>query len=49
MNKFNDKPGLGELMKKAQEMQKKMQDIQKQVAERNIGNMSRMSRRPRGT
>lgn len=34
MNKtFGEKPGLGELMKKAQEMQKKMQEIQKQVAE----------------
>lgn len=30
---FTDKPGLGELMKKAQEMQKKMQDIQQQVTE----------------
>lgn len=34
MNKpFGDKAGLGELMKKAQEMQKKMQEIQKQVSE----------------
>ena len=27
-----NKPGLGELMKKAQEMQKKMQEIQQQIA-----------------
>ena len=40
MNKFNDKPGLGELMKKAQEMQKKMQDIQKQVAEMEVTGQS---------
>ncbi|MBV8802680.1 MAG: YbaB/EbfC family nucleoid-associated protein [Gammaproteobacteria bacterium] len=33
MNKpFGEKAGLGELMKKAQEMQKKMQEIQQQVA-----------------
>lgn len=32
----NNKPGLGDLMKKAQEMQKKMQDIQKQVAEMEV-------------
>jgi len=31
-----DKPGLGELMKKAQEMQKKMQEIQKQVSEMEV-------------
>lgn len=37
MNKtFGEKPGLGELMKKAQEMQKKMQEIQKQVAEMEV-------------
>jgi nucleoid-associated protein EbfC len=37
MNKtFGDKPGLGELMKKAQEMQKKMQEIQKQVTEMEV-------------
>jgi DNA-binding YbaB/EbfC family protein len=37
MNKpFGDKPGLGELMKKAQEMQKKMQEIQKQVSEMEV-------------
>ncbi|MCD6040047.1 MAG: ybaB [Gammaproteobacteria bacterium] len=33
---FTDKPGLGDLMKKAQEMQKKMQDIQKQVTEMKV-------------
>lgn len=34
MNKpTTDRPGLGDLMKKAQEMQKKMQEIQKQIAE----------------
>jgi len=33
---FNERPGLGDLMKKAQEMQKKMQDIQKQIAEMEI-------------
>jgi DNA-binding YbaB/EbfC family protein len=33
MNKpFGEKAGLGELMKKAQEMQKKMQEIQQKVA-----------------
>jgi DNA-binding YbaB/EbfC family protein len=31
-----NKPGLDDLMKKAQEMQKKMQDIQKQIAELEI-------------
>ena len=37
MNKsFGDKPGLGELMKKAQEMQKKMQEIQKQISEMEV-------------
>jgi DNA-binding YbaB/EbfC family protein len=30
---FSDQPGLGKLMKQAQEMQKKMQDVQKQVSE----------------
>jgi DNA-binding YbaB/EbfC family protein len=33
---FGEKPGLGDLMKKAQEMQKKMQEIQKQVAEMEV-------------
>jgi len=37
---FTDKPGLGELMKKAQEMQKKMQDIQKQVTEMEVTGQS---------
>src|SRR4029078_13665644 len=33
MNKsVGEKPGFGDLMKKAQEMQKKMQDIQKEVS-----------------
>ena len=37
MNKSaNDKVGLNEIMKRAQEMQKKLQDIQKQVAEMEI-------------
>lgn len=37
MNKtFNEKPGLGDLMKKAQEMQKKMQEIQQQISEMEI-------------
>lgn len=41
MNKpFGDKPGLGDLMKKAQEMQKKMQEIQKQIAEMEITGQS---------
>lgn len=41
MNKgFGEKPGLGELMKKAQEMQKKMQEIQKQVAEMEVTGQS---------
>ena len=41
MNKaFGDKPGLGELMKKAQEMQKKMQEIQKQVSEMEVTGVS---------
>lgn len=32
----NDKVGLNQIMKRAQEMQKKLQDIQKQVAETEI-------------
>jgi DNA-binding YbaB/EbfC family protein len=32
----NDKVGLNEIMKRAQEMQKKLQDIQKQVAEMEV-------------
>lgn len=37
MNKpTNDKVGLNDIMKRAQEMQKKLQDIQKQVAEMEI-------------
>src|SRR6185312_15580977 len=37
MNKpLNEKPGLGDLMKKAQEMQKKMQEIQKQIADMEV-------------
>lgn len=37
MNKpTNDKMGLSEIMKRAQEMQKKLQDIQKQVADMEI-------------
>jgi DNA-binding YbaB/EbfC family protein len=35
-DKPNDKVGLNEIMKRAQEMQKKLQDIQKQVAEMEI-------------
>ncbi len=31
-----NKPALGDLMKKAQEMQKKMQEIQKQIAEMEV-------------
>src|SRR5579862_6664935 len=37
---FGDKPGLGDLMKKAQEMQKKMQEIQKQVTEMEVTGQS---------
>lgn len=37
---FGEKPGLGELMKKAQEMQQKMQEIQKQVAEMEVHGQS---------
>ena len=33
---MNSKPGLGDLMKKAQEMQKKMQEIQKQIADMEV-------------
>lgn len=41
MNKpMGEKPGLNELMKKAQEMQKKMQEIQKQIAEMEITGQS---------
>ena len=41
MNKpAGDKPGLGELMKKAQEMQKKMQEIQKQISEMEVTGQS---------
>lgn len=36
MSKPNEKMGLNEIMKRAQEMQKKLQDIQKQVAEMEI-------------
>jgi DNA-binding YbaB/EbfC family protein len=35
-----NKPGLGDLMKKAQEMQKKMQDIQKQISEMEVTGQS---------
>jgi DNA-binding YbaB/EbfC family protein len=35
-----NKPNLGDLMKKAQEMQKKMQEIQKQIAEMEITGQS---------
>jgi len=37
---MTNKAGLGDLMKKAQEMQKKMQDIQKQIAEMEVGGQS---------
>ena len=37
---MNSKAGLGDLMKKAQEMQKKMQEIQKQVAEMEVTGQS---------
>lgn len=41
MNKSaNDKIGLNEIMKRAQEMQKKLQDIQKQVAEMELTGQS---------
>jgi DNA-binding YbaB/EbfC family protein len=35
-----NKPALGDLMKKAQEMQKKMQEIQKQIAEMEVTGQS---------
>jgi DNA-binding YbaB/EbfC family protein len=37
---MSEKPGLGDLMKKAQEMQKKMQEIQKQIAEMEVTGQS---------
>jgi len=40
MNKPNDKVGLNDIMKRAQEMQKKLQDIQKQVAEMEVTGQS---------
>ena len=40
MNKPLEKPGLGDLMKKAQEMQKKMQEIQKQISEMEVTGQS---------
>jgi DNA-binding YbaB/EbfC family protein len=40
MNKPNDKIGLSEIMKRAQDMQKQLQDIQKQVAEMEITGQS---------
>lgn len=41
MNKTsNEKIGLNEIMKRAQEMQKKLQDIQKQVAEMEVTGQS---------
>lgn len=40
MNKPNDKIGLNDIMKRAQEMQKKLQDIQKQVAEMEVAGQS---------
>lgn len=41
MNKsLGEKPGLGDLMKKAQEMQKKMQEIQKQISEMEVTGQS---------
>lgn len=41
MNKStNDKIGLNEIMKRAQEMQKKLQDIQKKVSETEINGQS---------
>lgn len=36
----NDKVGLNEIMKRAQEMQKRLQDIQKQVAEMEVTGQS---------
>jgi hypothetical protein len=40
MKQQNDKVGLNEIMKRAQEMQKKLQDIQKQVAEMEVTGQS---------
>ena len=40
MTKTNDKIGLNDIMKRAQEMQKKLQDIQKQVAEMEVTGQS---------
>lgn len=41
MNKpTNEKIGLNDIMKRAQEMQKKLQDIQKQVAEMEVSGQS---------
>jgi len=41
MNKpTNEKLGLNDIMKRAQEMQKKLQDIQKQVAEMEVSGQS---------
>ncbi len=41
MNKpTGDNPGLGDLMKKAQEMQKQMQSIQKEIAEMEVSGKS---------
>ena len=37
---MTSKPALGDLMKKAQEMQKKMQEIQKQIAEMEVTGQS---------
>lgn len=37
---MNSKQGMGDLMKKAQEMQKKMQEIQKQIAEMEVTGQS---------
>ncbi len=37
---MSEKPGLGELMKKAQEMQKKMQEIQEQVSKMEVTGQS---------
>jgi len=37
---MNNKPALGDLMKKAQEMQKKMQEIQKQISEMEVTGQS---------
>lgn len=39
-NEKNEKIGLNEIMKRAQEMQKKLQDIQKQVAETEVEGQS---------